>query len=90
MGRKNKNARKRRRAKPLRIETLLEQHKHKLQAIQKIEEEIAQRHRRYKKPIQQKCKAIKADPLDGTMPIIYLSIGGALLIIVIVLLSLWR
>lgn len=91
MGRKNRNARKRYRPKPLRNVTLLERHETKMKSIEKIEQEIAaMQRRREQKNNRLRIRFVEHDPLDGVMPIVWLSIGCVVLILVIVLMSLLK
>lgn len=90
MGRKNRNARKRYRPKPLRNVTLLERHEMKMKSIEKIEQEIAAMQRKKPEGKDLRIRFVEHDPLDGVMPIVWLSIGCVVLILVIVLMSLLK
>lgn len=90
MGRKNRNARKRYRPKALRNVTLLERHETKMKSIEKIEQEIAAMQRKKSEGNGLRIRFVEHDPLDGVMPIVWLSIGCVVLILVIVLMSLLK
>lgn len=78
MGRKNRNV------------TLLERHETKMKSIEKIEQEIAAMQRKKPEGKGLRIRFVEHDPLDGVMPIVWLSIGCVVLILVIVLMSLLK